>query len=289
MGLAGRLTRDEVVARIDAHPLGREPSGMRPAFRRLVLGGGGRPDGGPLAFRPVKPVPQRPPIVWFHGGGYVFGGPDTHARIGAYLSEFHGFEVHLSRYRLAPEHVWPAQRDDALAVASDIMASGAAPILAGDSAGGHLALVTALAMARAGTPAAALLLFSPNTDRSGLSATRNANAASDPMVDPDEDARLAALCFGDRDGADPEVSPLLDDLTRLPPTWIEAGAGEVLLDDARLLAERGRTAGADVSLTVTPGLLHMAQIWAPHWNAATASLDRAAAFALEHAGAATVA
>lgn len=279
MAIAGRLTRAQIVARIAAHPLGETPDEMRAGFRRLTLGGGGRPDGGPRAFRPVEPVPGRPTILWFHGGGYVFGGPDTHARIGRHLSEVHGFEVRLPRYPLAPEHVWPAQRDQALAAADDAALDGRAPILAGDSAGGHLALVAALAMARAGTPATALLLFSPNTDRSGASATRAANAAADPMVDPKDDARLAAMCFGDRPGTDPEVSPLLDDLSLLPPTWIEVGAGEVLLDDSRLLAERGRAAGAEVTLTVTPDLLHMAQLWAPHWDAATESLDRAAAFA----------
>ena len=283
MALAGPLDREAVLARIAAHPVVGDPEAMRAAFRRLVLGRAGRADGAPLAFRSVDPSP-RPPILWFHGGGYVFGGPDTHARIGRHLADVHGIEVHLPRYPLAPEHPWPAQRDAALAAAADFAAAGQAPIIAGDSAGGHLALVAALAMARAGMPAAALLLFSPNTDRSGLSATRQANAATDPMVDPDADDRLAALCFGDRDRTDPEVAPLLDDLSLLPPTHVEVGSGEVLLDDARLLAERGRAARAEVTLVVTPGLLHMAQVWAPHWDAAAASLDRAAAFASRVAG-----
>ena len=158
------------------------------------------------------------------------------------------------------------------------------PILAGDSAGGHLALVTALEMARAGRPAAALLLFSPNTDRTGLSETRTSMEDGDPMVDDAGDRALARQCFGTRDAADPQVSPLLDDLSLLPPTWIEVGTPEVLLDDSRLLHDRARKAGADVHLTVTPGLLHMGQIWAPHWAPGAESLDRAARFVRDRLG-----
>ena len=279
MGIPAEMDRDGIVARVAAHPLGRDPEEMRAAFRRLVLGGCGRPDDGPLAFHPLEPDPALAPIVWFHGGGYVFGGPDTHARIGRYLCEHHGFVVHMPRVPLAPEHGWPAQREAALDAAAAARSAGRAPILAGDSAGGHLVLSAALALARAGTPAAALLLCSPNTERSGLSTTREANAARDPMVDPDEDERLARMALGRRARDDVEASPLLDDLSLLPPTWIEAGSEEVLLDDARLLAKRAREAGVDVELVVTPGLLHMAQVWVGHWDAADASLDRAAAFA----------
>ena len=157
--------------------------------------------------------------------------------------------------------------------------SGPAPILAGDNAGGHLALVTALDLARKGRPVAGLLLFSPNTDRSGLSKTRAQADKDAPDFDDRCDKYLAKLCFGDRSTTDPQVSPLLDDLSLLPPTWIEVGAHEVLLDDSRLLFARAEEAGADIHLTVTENLMHMAQIWALDWAAATESLDRAAEFA----------
>lgn len=270
-------SRASVLDRIARHPLGKTPEEMRRGFRELV----GADDGGPgdRVFRPDRAA-DLPPLVWFHGGGYVFGGPDTHGRIAAYLAVTHGMTVHLPDYPLAPEHPWPAQRDAAMAA----LPAGVAPVLAGDSAGGHLALVTALALARLGRPARALLLFSPNTDRSGLSRTRAAMEDDDPMVDDAGDRRLAKMCFGSRPDDDPEVSPLLDDLSLLPPTWIEVGDPEVLLDDARLLRDRARRAGAEVHLSVTPGLLHMAQVWAPGWSAATASLDRAADFVRGVAG-----
>ncbi len=273
------MDRADILARIDAHPLGDDPAGMRAAFHALVCGAGPAVarastvhahDHG-LTVTPDDPA-QAPPVVWFHGGGFVFGSPETHLRAAIHLAEAHGLVVILPRYRLAPEHRWPAQLSDALAA----LPAGCDVILAGDSAGGHLALVTALQV-----PARVrrLLLFSPNTDRTGLSRTRDAFDEDDPMVDDAGDRRLARMCFGAMPVEAPDVSPLLADLTRLPPTWIEVGTSEVLLDDSRLFHARARELGVDAQLTMTEGLLHMGQIWAPDWALACASLDRAAVFA----------
>lgn len=273
------MDRADILARIAAHPLGDDPEGMRAAFHALVCGA--EPsvaraasvhahDHG-LTVTPDDPA-QAPPVVWFHGGGYIFGAPETHLRAAIYLAEAHGLTVILPRYRLAPEHRWPAQISDAL----DALPTGRDVVLAGDSAGGHLALVTALHV-----PAHVhrLLLFSPNTDRTDLSSTRGAMDEADPMVDDAGDRRLARMCFGTLPDDARDVSPLLADLSRLPPTWIEVGTPEVLLDDSRLLHARAVEAGVDAHLTVTEGLLHMGQVWAPDWAPACASLDRAAAFA----------
>jgi acetyl esterase/lipase len=289
-----RATRAEVVARINAHDLGGTPEAMRAGFRRLALGEAGpfdglpadvvvEPAGGGHRIRPAsaggRATPDAP-VLWFHGGGYAFGSPDTHLRPAAWLAAMSGRAVTVPPYRLAPEHPWPAQLEDALAAVE--AHPGAA--LAGDSAGGHLALVTALERARRGRPVEALLLFSPNTDRSGLNGARAAMSAVDPMVDDAEDRRLADLCLAGIAPSHPQASPLLDDLSLLPPMHLEVGLPEVLHDDARLLADRARAAGARVDLVVTPGLTHMAQLWAPWWDEATDSLRRGARF-LRGAGA----
>lgn len=159
-----------------------------------------------------------------------------------------------------------------------LQGSGQRVALAGDSAGGHLALTTALALAREGHPVAALLLCSPNTDRSGLNTTRRANSPRDPMNDDDQDTALARLAFGNMPEAHPQVSPLLDDLSLLPPTHIEVGENEVLQDDALLLASRGRSAGAPVECHVERGVLHMWQLWTPWLAPANTSIARLAAF-----------
>ena len=267
----GPVTYDDIVSRIESHPLGDDVTTQRRRFARLVLGDRvEQPERGGVTF-----AGEGGTIVYFHGGGYAFGSPRTHERIGRGLAERTGLNVLLPAYPLAPESPWPAQLDSAMAT---LRTTTGPIVLAGDSAGGHLALVTALALGRAGTTAAGLVLFSPNTDRSGLSETRSINDPFDPMVDDVGDRELAQQCFGDRSVDDPQVSPVLDDLTLLPPVHIEVGSGEVLLGDSLVLADRARTAGRSVSVHVDPVGLHMGQLWAPWWPSASASLDRAATF-----------
>lgn len=288
---AAPVTREEIVARIAAHPLEGAPSEMRARFRELCLGPE-RAAALPYAVMNVEgpapglffPAPVPPSttsgapeglIVYFHGGGYVFGSAETHRRIAAGLARRTRLDTFVPVYPLAPEHPWPAQLEAALAAVEQARAPF---VLAGDSAGGHLALVTALELARRGHPAAGLVLFSPNTDRSGLSDTRARNDPFDPMVDDEGDRALAASCFGDMPPDHPHVSPLLDDLALLPPLHVEWGRDEVLAGDARLLAERAAAAGVAVSRHEEPAGLHMGQMWTPWWDVADASLDRAAAF-----------
>ncbi len=145
----------------------------------------------------------------------------------------------LPRYRLAPEHPWPAMLDDALTATEAIAATGPY-VVGGVSAGGHLALAVAL---RRPPNLCGVALLSPNTDRSGLSRTREPLSSVDPMNDAGADAELTALAFGDRDPADPEVSPLLADVAGLAPLHIEVGSLEVLLDDSLLLARSAAIQG----------------------------------------------
>lgn len=276
--------RDKIVSRIRAHPLGSQPAAQRADFARLVLGevadATAAHTASNLTFEGVNGT-----IVYFHGGGYIFGSPATHARIGSGLAQRTGLHVVLAAYPLAPEHHWPAQLEAAMKSVRDVTRDvSESVVLAGDSAGGHLALVTALELARQGKRVAGLVLFSPNTDRSGLSTTRTRNDPCDPMVNDAVDGQMARQCFGDMSLDSPQVSPLLDDLALLPPIYVEAGREEVLLGDSLMLACRAREAGIAVTLHVQPDGLHMGQLWAPWWPVATASLDRAATFARAAAG-----
>ncbi len=268
------IARQDIVARIEAHPLGDSSAAQRKAFDRLMRGSAADADDARIDAS-HGPAHSAGTIVYLHGGGYGFGSPQTHARIGQGLAWRTGWRVLLPAYPLAPEHVWPAQLDSVVDLVRGIEGT---VVLAGDSAGGHLALVVALALSRQDNPVAGLLLFSPNTDRSGLSDTRLQNDPLDPMVDDAGDRKLARQCFGDLPADHPQVSPVLDDLTLLPPTHIEVGRDEVLLGDSLLLAGRARSVGSDVALHVEPEGLHMGQAWAPWWPVAAASLDRAAAF-----------
>jgi acetyl esterase/lipase len=281
---SGPVDRDTIIARIEAHPVAGPPRAQRSAFAELVLGSApasqarAHSAGGGESLR-LGGVGGT--IVYFHGGGYVFGSVQTHARIGRGLAAQTGLGVILPAYPLAPEHPWPAQLDAAMAAVAD--APGPV-VLAGDSAGGHLALVATLELSRRGRRPAGLILFSPNTDRTGLSATRERNGPTDPMVDDAGDHELARQCFGGRPVGDPAVSPVLDDLRLLPPLHVEVGGGEVLLGDSLVVVERARRAGITVALHIEAGGLHMMQLWAPWWDTAAASLERAAAFARWRAG-----
>ena len=206
-----------------------------------------------IGNRDALAVGEGTEVILFHGGGYVFGSPASHLTLAAALAE-RGLRVVMPTYRLAPEHPWPTQLTDALAVidAADM------PLLAGISAGGHLALNAALA--RPGR-VRALALLSPNTDRTGRSATRERNTPTDAMNADEDDARLAEMAMGHLPPDDPAASPLLADLSALPPLWIGAWGDEVLLDDALLLARAAGLAGVETALDVRAGHFHMAELW----------------------------
>lgn len=236
---------------------GRIASGQPEAMAERVERGG----------VPALAVGEGPELVWFHGGGYVFGAPETHLVLAAALAR-QGLRVLLPRYRLAPEAPWPAMLEDARAF---VAASGPV-VLGGDSAGGHLAL----AVARR-TQVAGLALASPNTDRTGQSGTRGRDG--DLMNDDATDAELARMAMPGMAPDDPDVSPLVADLSGLPPLHLEAAGAEILLDDSLLLARAAALAGVDVRLRVTPGQFHMFQLWPDVLPRGDESLARLGAFA----------
>ncbi|SEN17782.1 Acetyl esterase/lipase [Loktanella fryxellensis] len=251
------MNRAALERHIRATPVEGSPAEMRAAFLRLA-----HPEGVP-DLPPLTQVggcegrwfgTDGAPILWLHGGGYVFGGSDSHAAPAAALARIAGRRVFVPDYPLAPEHPWPAPLD------------ATAPILdalpdcdvVGDSAGGHLALV--LAMTHPGR-IRRLALLSPNTDRSGCSITRVRNGDTDLMNDDTQDRSLSDMALGHLADTDPHASPLLGDLSRLPPVWITATTTEVLLDDSLLLATAAARAGVTVTLEVPKRLFHMWHLW----------------------------
>ena len=270
--------------------LGETVAEMRPAFERLLKGDAadspsvlGRKeqigvDGLLFGAEATDWRQAGAVVVWFYGGGYVLGSPESHERLLAYLAASTDLPTFAPRYRLAPEHAWPAQLDDALSAARAVQDAGCRLILGGISAGGHLALNTALRLARDDRPADALVLLSPNTDRTGKSQTRESNTPRDPMIDDEGDRAFADMAMGHLPDDDAEKSPLLADLSLLPPTHVEVGGREVLLDDSRLLAAAAQRAGANLTLHVEEEAFHLWQLFAPWLPAANQSLDRVAAF-----------
>ncbi len=210
------------------------------------------------------PDADRGAVLYLHGGGYALGSIHTHREWIARLARATRLRALAIDYRLAPEHPFPAALEDARAAYCWLLDQGADPariIIAGDSAGGGLALATLLALRDAGErlPAGAVCL-SPWTDLALTGPSIRRNAPTDPVLDAGSLRRYAGLYAGAHAPTDPLISPLYADLTGLPPLLIQAAADEILVDDARRLATKAREAGVDVTLAVWEGVFHVFQL-----------------------------
>ncbi|SAL27386.1 alpha/beta hydrolase domain-containing protein [Caballeronia peredens] len=230
-------------------------------------------------------VPETRPratIFYLHGGGYYFGSPRSHRAITFGLASRAQAAVFSLDYRLAPEHRFPAALDDSIAAYRRLLADGIdahSIVIAGDSAGGGLALATLLALRDAGDPLpAAAVLFSPWTDLTCSGASMQTNEGRDPMFHAAVFPRVAAQYLGAADARNPYASPLFGEFDGLPPLLIQAGDTELLLDDSTRVAEKARAAGVAVELQIWSGVPHIFQIWAPFMPEASEALTRAAAF-----------
>ncbi|APH55548.1 Caprolactone hydrolase [Granulibacter bethesdensis] len=241
-----------------------------------------------LCTRSVGGVTKALPttLLYLHGGAYLGCSPATHRPITSFFARA-GFEVYAPAYRLAPENPFPAAVEDALAVYRALLDSGIPPArlaIAGDSAGGGLALSLMLAAKQAGLPLpVAAALFSPWTDLAATGASLKYNAHRDVMLDGDV-SRAAALYLQGADPYHPLASPLYGALDRLPPLLIEVGADEVLLDDAFRLTERVRSTGGTVDLRIWPKVPHAFQIFAAFVPESRESLRRTSRFLHRVAG-----
>lgn len=220
-------------------------------------------------------------VLYFHGGAYCIGSAETHRSISGYLAHYSQAAVWLPDYRLAPESAYPAALEDALDAYRTLLRRGFEPgrvILAGDSAGGGLALRLALALKQAELPApAALVLLSPWLDMFPVQQDCLPDKA-DPILShawirhcaslvapgPQERAQLTALW----------EEPLED----LPPTLIHVAREEILQPDAAKLAERLAEAGVPHQLSEFGKLWHVFHLHAGVLASADEALQGVAAF-----------
>lgn len=202
-------------------------------------------------------------LIYLHGGGYGTGSPRSHRHLAGDIAKRAGVVALVPDYRLAPENPFPAAVDDALAVYRDALKQFAPGriAIAGDSAGGGLTVAVLLAARDAGLPMpAAAICISPWTDMTASGASYSERAAADPLVTMDGLVRWRQFYIGDGDRRHPLASPAHADLKGLPPLLIQVGGDEILLDDARLLADKARAVGIDTVLEVWPQMIH---VW--HW------------------------
>lgn len=206
-------------------------------------------------------------ILYVHGGGYVMGSIATHRELVARLSKASGARGLALDYRLAPEHPFPAAVDDAVAAYRWLLSQNIKPnniVVAGDSAGGGLAVATLLAIRDAKLPLpAAGVGISPWVDMEGLGESMTTRAKADPVVQKQGLLGMAQLYLGGKDAKSPLAAPLHADLTGLPPLLIQVGDAETLLDDSTRLAEKAKKAGVKVELEVWPEMPHVWHLFAP--------------------------
>jgi monoterpene epsilon-lactone hydrolase len=226
-------------------------------------------------------------MLYLHGGGYIACSPETHRPlVGALVSRF-GARAFVPRYRLAPEHPYPAAFDDALAAYRHLVDVCAVDpstlVLAGDSAGGGLALALALALrTQALPPPAAILCFSPWTDLAATGKSLDENSDRCAMFAGDTIRRASGIYLGNASATDPLVSPLYGDFRDLAPLLIHASADEVLRDDSVRVAERARAAGVEVEFRMWPVVPHCWQFFAGMMPEAVESLQLVTQFVMKH-------
>ncbi|MER5431923.1 alpha/beta hydrolase [Streptomyces sp. NPDC002588] len=267
-------------------------AGFRAMMAKMIVPAGIRTTSTTLGPRPallVEPVdgPRAGTILYFHGGGYVFGSPETALSLTGNLVARTGLRALSLDYRLAPEHPFPAAIADALSAYRALLDSGEDPsalVFAGDSAGGGLTVTTCLAARDADLPMpGAIVAFSPGLDATRTGRSMDTKAGIDPFFTRETLEHTGAMYLAGQDPDHPMLSPaVLADLTGFPPMLLQAGTNEVLLDDSTRLAARARAAGVDVVLDITADVPQVFQSFAGVLDEADEALDRAALFVTQH-------
>jgi monoterpene epsilon-lactone hydrolase len=231
-------------------------------------------------------------ILYFHGGVYVIGTAAASVPLVGDLVRRTATRAVTVDYRLGPEHPYPAAVEDAQAAYEGLLGQGVDPAqiaLAGESAGGGLALATLLALRAAGTPLpSCAYVMSPYVDLTLSGETLTDKEAVDPVLSPEGLRVRVPDYLAGADASEPLASPIFGDLSGLPPLLIQVGSHEILLSDAVRLAGRAAVADVPVRLEVTPGVPHVFQGFAGLLDEGGAALDRAADFLRTQLAAATV-
>jgi epsilon-lactone hydrolase len=204
-------------------------------------------------------------LIFLHGGGFEFGSLRSDGELAARLGRASGMRVLFPEYRLAPEHPFPAAIDDVLAawrwLRTDRDVGARSMAVAGDSAGGGLAVALLVATRDAGEalPAAATLM-SPTVDLTGSGASMTERVDQDPISTPAMLRQFASDYLAGADPKTPLASPLFASLSGLPPLLVQVGTADLLLSDSERLARAATEAGVDVTLEVGEGLPHVYQL-----------------------------
>lgn len=243
--------------------------------------------GVPVEWVATKASKSLPVILFFHGGGYCIGSAQTHRDLVSRLCTASGARALSVDYRLAPENPFPAAVDDGVAAYRWLRSQGIPArsiVIAGDSAGGGLALATLLALKEAGDelPAGGVCM-SPVTDHAKEGESMRTKVDLDPMVHPTSSTAYSQMYLAGGDARAPLASPLYADLKGLPPLLILVGTWEVLLDDSTRFAEKAKASGVPVELEVWNEMIHIWPYFAAILPEGRQAIERMGTFIKQHA------
>ncbi len=238
----------------------------------------------PAAWMRLKrPHRRRHAILYCHGGGYTSGNLGYSKVLASKLTNVTGYDVLTFEYRLAPEHTFPAALEDAERAWDHLMHLGYGArdvVVAGDSAGGNLALVLCHRLKAQGRMLpSALLLMSPWTDMTASGDSYSTLADVDPMLTPEYISAVTRAYAPDMDLTDPMLSPLFGDFEGFPPTLIQVGGYEILHSDSVRLKEAMNKAGVPCHLEVWEDMWHVFQMFPS--KKASAAMEQMGRFLLE--------
>jgi monoterpene epsilon-lactone hydrolase len=244
-----------------------------------------------IASRPAEwlapSAAGRAVVLYLHGGGYMTGSLTSYRHLaGEFAKRINGRAL-LLEYRLAPEHVFPAALEDAIAAYRRLLdEEGIAPdriAFVGDSAGGNLVLTTLLTAREQGLPMpACAVCLSPWTDYEATGESMRTKASVDPVITREGALHGAQVYFSGSDPDRPPVAILDADLSGLPPLLVQVGSHETLLDDSIRLAARAGHHEVETTLEVWPGMPHVFQFFYPILREGRDAIARAAEFILRH-------
>ncbi len=227
-------------------------------------------------------APQESALLYIHGGAWFMGSANTHRALVSRIAAASRARALLVNYRLAPEFPFPAGLEDCLS-AYDWLAHHGIPaeriVVAGDSAGGNLALALLVALRDAGKPLpAGAVALSPATDLAFTGDSVRTRLHLDPIFSHGGPNTIIQDYVTSHDPHEPLISPLYADLHGLPPLLLHVGDHEILLDDTVRFGQKATAAGVQATVVVWPEMFHVFQLWTPFMPEARRSVEQIAAF-----------
>ncbi|MFO7965323.1 MAG: alpha/beta hydrolase [Desulfobacterales bacterium] len=226
-------------------------------------------------------------VLYFHGGGYCMGSINTHREMASRIAAASKTRVFIIAYRLAPEDPFPAALKDAETVYRGMLKNGRSPekmVVAGDSAGGGLAVALLLRLKACKLPLpAAAVCISPWLDLTLSGDSMKKKRHLDHVVRHELISKMARAYLNGEDPSNPLASPLFGNLENLPPMLIQVGTAEVLMDDSVRLAHKATAAGVDVTLETWEDMVHVWHTFAEILPEAGEAIDAIGSYVLHHA------